>query len=656
MVSRRTCGIGSVIGIGLAVAGLGLAAVLAAPADPPAAQPNAYRSPYDLAWSPDGKLLAVSDRTAGVLLFVDPAGQRIKQEVPVGGKPGGVAWATDSSKVYIADYQRGAITEVSAEGKVLRKMVTGPHPNGIALVPGKGLLLCTNMALGDLSVIDLTGGKEKSRIKVLRDPFAVAVTPDESLAVVSNLLPVGAASNPRITSAISLIDLGSLQKIADINLPPNSTSVRQVAISADGAWAYTVHTVGRTTLPATQLERGWVNTNALSIIDLKNKKLEATLLMDTLSEGAADPWGIALARDGGRMWVTLAGVHQLARIELASLHQNLNAAPATKPGAAPAPVGKGAARAAPPPANNLWAQIKADPAKKAELVNDLAALYASGLIARPNLPGKGPRGLGLSPDGKQIAVGMYYSGKVLLIDGETSKVTATIALGPDRQPDEARKGEIIFHDSSYAFQHWISCATCHPNEGRVDGLNWDLMNDGLGNPKNAKSLLLAHKTPPAMWLGVRDTMETAAMAGFRFAAHQPHDDDVKAVQAYIRSLTPEPSPYRAANGALSEKAKRGKAIFNDEKTACAHCHSGELGTNLKRINVGTQGEFDHKDEDSFVTPPLIELWRTAPYLHDGRAATLQDMLTRHNPGDKHGKTSHLSKDEVDALVEYLLSL
>ena len=50
-----------------------------------------------------------------------------------------------------------------------------------------------------------------------------------------------------------------------------SPCIRQTAVSPDGKWAYAVHTVGRTTLPATQLDRGWVNTNALSIIDLKAK-------------------------------------------------------------------------------------------------------------------------------------------------------------------------------------------------------------------------------------------------------------------------------------------------------------------------------------------------------------------------------------------------
>lgn len=58
----------------------------------------------------------------------------------------------------------------------------------------------------------------------------------------------------------------------------------------------------------------------------------------------------------------------------------------------------------------------------------------------------------------------------------------------------------------------------------------------------------------------------------------------------------------------------------------------------------------------FDTPTLIELWRTAPYLHDGSAATLRDVLTTANPDDKHGKTSHLTADQLNDLIAYLLSL
>jgi cytochrome c peroxidase len=80
-----------------------------------------------------------------------------------------------------------------------------------------------------------------------------------------------------------------------------------------------------------------------------------------------------------------------------------------------------------------------------------------------------------------------------------------------------------------------------------------------------------------------------------------------------------------------------------------------LFTTQRSYDVGTQAAFD-KPTDKFDTPTLIELWRTAPYLHDGSAATVRDVLTTRNPHDLHGKTSDLSKQEIDDLCAYLLSL
>jgi cytochrome c peroxidase len=98
----------------------------------------------------------------------------------------------------------------------------------------------------------------------------------------------------------------------------------------------------------------------------------------------------------------------------------------------------------------------------------------------------------------------------------------------------------------------------------------------------------------------------------------------------------------------------GKAIFNRSDTRCAVCHPAPLLTDLKMHDVGTRVSVDQSDR--FDTPTLIEVWRTAPYLHHGRAVTLKEVVGRFNQHDEHGKTSHLTKDELDALVEYLRSL
>jgi YVTN family beta-propeller protein len=428
-----------------------------------------------------------------------------------------------------------------------------------------------------------------------------------------------------------------------------------------------VHTLGKFMLPTTQLDRGWVNTNAMSIIDLKaatdpkNSAPYCTLLLDLLSEGAADPWGVAISKDGRTLWVTLAGAQQVAKVDLGRLHPLLEGkipkvADAAKLSPADQEFAKRLELLEPyknSGVQNTWFDISTDPSKRALLANDLTALHVADLMTRASLgQAMGPRGTDISPDGSRLAVAAYYSNQVLLLDPATLAVVKSIDLGASRPIDEARRGEIIFHDGTYCFQHWLSCSSCHP-DARADGNNWGLLNDGIGNYKNTKSLLFAHRTPPMMARGVRADMGVAVEAGFKFILfRQSNEADVDAVQAYLRSLTPLSSPHRVS-GSLSEQARRGKDLFESDKVGCSKCHNGELMTNLKIFDVGTQNANDSSGK--FVTPMLKELWRTAPYLHDGSAATMRDVLTSRNAGDKHGVTSHLTSEQIDDLAEYLLS-
>jgi DNA-binding beta-propeller fold protein YncE len=629
----------------------------------------AYRSPFDLAYSPDGTLLAVSDRTAGAVAFIDVAGRRVLRTVGLRGRPAGLTWSADGTRVYVAEYAAGSVAEVGPSGQVLRRFQTGdPYPMGLALAASANLLLVANNGSASVSAIDLSSGLEKARIAVIREPYFMAIAPDESTAAIGNLLPLGDATDATLAAALSLVDLKSMRKLADVRLPPGSASIRKLAISPDGKWAYAVHTLGRVTVPTTQLERGWVNTNALSIIDLAAKRHYATCLMDRLTEGAADPWGLVLSRDGGTLWSSLAGTHELVRIDLARLHTLMAGGAGGAPPGPRAPGRSGSGYGLP----GIWAQIAADPKNRALLANDLSALEASGLMTRIRIEGRvlvdqgaataergsgsvvnGPRGIDLSPDGTTLAVAAYFSGAVVLAEAATGRTLAAISLGPQPQIDAVRRGEMIFHDATYCFQRWLSCATCHPNDGRVDGLNWDLLNDGLGNPKNNKSLLHADRTPPAMWRGVRNDMEAANTAGMRFILfREPQAGEGEALNAYVRSLRPEPSPL-LVNGQLSEKARRGKTIF-EGKANCAGCHSGPYFTDLKLHDVGTATALDPGAQ--FDTPTLIEIWRTAPCMHSGSAKTLHEVFTKFNRDDLHGTTSTLSEEELDALVAYLLSL
>ena len=601
-----------------------------------------YRSPLDVAFSPDGDSLAVTDQTAGEVVLADEKDGRLSAQVKLHGEPKSVVWSEGGGKLYVSECGAGTVAEIDVgSGTVMRRLEVGPRPSGVALAPRHGLLIAANKGLSSVALVDLKTGRETAHVGVVHAPQCIAIAPDESVALVGNLLPLGDARDTDHGAVVSVIDLARGTNAGDIPLPGGSTNLRDIAISPDGRWAYAVHCVGRFTLPTDHLERGWINTNALSILDLRKKKHYATALLDRIGEGAANPWGIALSEKGDRCWITLSGAQQIAEVKLAKLHR-----------AIAGDLDREALRGL--QKSSVWRRIVRNPEERTDLQNDLGALYEAGLITRRALPGNGPRGLAISPDGTKVAAAMYFSGEVLLMDCDKPERLTRIPVGRQPEADPIRRGEQVFHDARDCFQSWLSCATCHPDT-RADGLNWDLLNDGIGNPKNTHTLVLSHATPPVMSLGVRASMEVASLKGFHFIQFQDvGKSDLEAVRAYLRSLRPAPSPYLEDDGTLSDVAKRGRELFEDPEVGCARCHPGPLFTDKKMHDVGTQHALDRKG--AFDTPALREIWRTAPYLHDGSAATMHEVLTDYNKNDEHGKTSHLSEEQLRALCEYVLSL
>jgi DNA-binding beta-propeller fold protein YncE len=584
----------------------------------PAASEPAYHSPLDLRFSPDGEILAVGDATGERVNLLHVRSNKPMLSVPVGASPSGLAWSADGKGLFVAASGAGHVAEIRvSDGTVIRRMATGRYPRGLAAASRRNLLLACDWGLDRLHVIGLADGKSVANIPVGCQPTCVAVSPDESLAVVSHLIPATAANDPKHASEITIVDLEKLAVRKSVRLPTGSSNARGIAIGGDGRTAYVVHTLGRFHLPTTQLDRGWVNTNAFSVIDLASGELSATILLDQVMKGAADPWGVAIDPEGQRLHITLAGVHQLAVIDLKRLPEILGEDPAA-------------------------------------LANDLSALHRHGLMRRIDLPAKGPRGIDVSPNDGTIAIAGYFSGSVVLLD-ENGVNPQSIPLGSQTEPDLVRRGEAAFHDATLCYQNWLSCATCHPG-ARSDGLNWDLLNDGIGNPKNSRSMLLSHATPPVMSLGVRANMETAVRAGFvHIQFTEPSTEDVEAVIAYFKSLKPVASPHLAPDGSLTASAARGNEVFLRDSVGCAKCHPAPLFTKLGMRDVGTANPQD-RGKSKYDTPTLVELWCNPPYLHDGRAATLREVLVDHNANDRHGKVSQLSSAELDDLIEYLMSL
>jgi cytochrome c peroxidase len=274
-----------------------------------------------------------------------------------------------------------------------------------------------------------------------------------------------------------------------------------------------------------------------------------------------------------------------------------------------------------------------------------------GWLGADRTEANGPRGLAIVGD--KVYIATYFSDKLAVVDQteHPRRAVSLVALGPTPAMSPQRLGEMNFHDAWLCFQHWQSCASCHP-DGRVDGLNWDLMNDGLGNPKNAKSLLLSHQTPPSMVLAVRGTAEEAVRSGFTHILFSVQEEEITAsIDEYLKALLPVPSPA-LENGQLSEAAARGKEVYYRLK--CDTCHPEPLYTDLRMHNVGSKGEYDQKD--TFDTPTLVECWRTAPFMHDGHFITLKDLFVDGKHGLRGEEAKTLNDQDIADLVEYVRSL
>ncbi len=584
-----------------------------------------YLSPHTLV-AGKGNILYVAAGTTEKLILFDATAEKVVGVIPLLCLPSGMVLSPNGLRLYVtADSPMGEVYVVDTatrQANLLAKV--GHTPNAPVVSPdGKTLYIC-NRFHNDVSVVDVASGSTRRRVPVLREPVAAAVTPDGAMLVVANHLPVGRSDQDYVAATVSVFDTRGETAPVIIGLPNGSTALQGLCLSPDGAYAYITHILGRYQLFTGQLERGWVNTNALSIIDLKNRQWLNTVPLDGVDLGAANPWDVKCTADGAYLVVTLSGTHELCLIDRAGLHARLAQAAAGE-------------------------RVTAVTKSAGDVPNDFSFLLP--IRQRVKLPGNGPRGLAVIET--KVFAAEYFTDSLGVIDlekGHPGK-PRSVPLQTPVSLSEERRGEMLFHDATLCFQQWQSCASCHPGSGRVDVLNWDLLNDGIGNPKNTKSLLLSHRTPPSMSLGVRANSQVAVRAGLRAVlfAVRP-DSDASAINRYLESLTPLPSPY-LVEGKLGPAAVRGQQVFVD--AGCSSCHNGPYYTNGRLYNVGT-GSADDSTE-AYDTPTLREVWRTAPYLHDGRAATIEEVLTVHNRHDKHGRTSQLTEEQVADLAQYVLT-
>jgi YVTN family beta-propeller protein len=284
--------------------------------------------------------------------------------------------------------------------------------------------------------------------------------------------------------------------------------------------------------------------------------------------------------------------------------------------------------------------------------------------------GRAPQALVLSPDGRALFVHNFMDRTVTLHDlnalanGSDTAPPAPVVLncvGTEKLTVSVLRGKQFFYDARdnrLALQQYISCAACH-NDGGQDGRVWDFTQFGEGL-RNTITLRghggTAHG--PLHWTGNFDEVQDfegqirnfagglGLMSDTDFHAgtrSQPLGDpksglstDLDALAAYVSSLTKHgDSPDRNADGTMTSAALAGQSIFQQQN--CAQCHAGSRFTDSALDvfhNVGTlkpsSGQRLGATLTGLDTPTVLGLWRTAPYLHNGSAATLEEAVSAHS--------------------------
>jgi len=562
--------------------------------------------------STDGKLLACSNRDSGTVTIVDLKTNKKLREIRVGLKPEGVSFVGDSYSVAVAVYAEDKVLILDANsGKTQASVDVFDEPYSVVSNRSGSKLYVTLEFPGQIVEIDTKANKISRTFSAGEFPRGLAISSDEKSLFFSEYR----------TAHLGKVDLKTGKETDHWEGPRTYNMARQIAVHPTRPKAYMPHIRSRNTAAHGQ---GSIFPY-LTVFDLEGgtgRRLKP-IPMDAFRGNlvVANPWETAISPDGKKSYVVFSGTDDLF-------------------------------------VNHV-------------LDDNYREINPLGYVQT----GRNPRAVKVSPDSKTFYVYNALDFNVVAYDANSLRPTATIAVTENPLGEEILLGKVLFYSAQQPMvgRRWISCSSCHP-DGDSDSRTWH-------NPEGLRDtppLFGVAWTHPLHWSADRDetqdfehTIRGLLMQGRGLATgkispplgapNKGLSKPLDALAAYNNSLKFSLSPF--AKKGLSQSAKRGQKIFASKETKCASCHSGPFYTDSNPIrkslihNVGT-GNDDESEKmgPKYDTPMLLGLYRTAPYLHHGKAATLLDVLTTLNNGDKHGKTSHLSKAELQDLVDFMNSL
>lgn len=557
-----------------------------------------------------------------------PPASTVKPALEGNRGPFEVAFTRDGARALVTEFDEGALAVIDvASGKVLHHLPTGgEQPTGVAVTPDGSLALVTNSWSGSLAFIDLKTQKAAT-LPLPGMPYDVILSPDGATAYVSvsQLDQVAVVSVPErkvvarletgrrprslaITpdgkvlavgnftqGSVSFFDLTTRRSMGEGPTP--AVNLRGVAVYPNGRLAYCVAQRAQNERPTETAVGVWSN-QSFHVQPNGRANGAENIWLDFLGKDVSDPDSVVFDPSYSRVFITCSGGHSV---------------------------------------NVLPTRGGGDP----QVVQAVGAH---------------PKGLAFRPDGKEVWVANHLGNDLAVIDPETLKVTRRIPLGPTKRQDPHLLGRFLFSTATIVNGSQFSCNSCHP-DGNTDGISWKFthVKDAFDRKldRNVRSLRgQIEDTAPFRWTGhtrelpefVREEVE-GLLQGPRLP-----DAEVNALVGFVRSLRLPPNPHRSPDGTLTAAAQRGKVLF-EGKADCMSCHTGGKAGGQRRAWIGTTPQGVDLD-----VPHLAGVYDTYPYLHDGRAQTLEEIFQRRNEQKLHGKADQLAPEELHDLLAYVRQL
>jgi YVTN family beta-propeller protein len=590
-----------------------------------------YKTPVNLALSPDGRELYVACEASSTVIVVDAQGRRAVAEIPVGGQPNDVAFSPDGSRAYVTNCLDDTVSVIdTAKREVLRVFPVGDEPHGVLTDTTGRSLYVLNTAADSISVVDTSTFEEVKRLSASRNPWSLALSPDGERLYVTNNLSRFVEFRTSPLSEVTAIDVTTVT-VGDRIVVPGTNLVQGIAWHPGGEFALVTINRTKNLVPMTRILQGWTITNGLGIL-WRDGTVDQVLL-DEPNLYFPDAADVAVTPDGRLALVSSSGSDRIAVVDVSRLLVILGGATRDE-----------RARVIP---NHLGMSVE----------------FVVGHVET----GKSPRGLVVNRDGDIAFVANALDDSLSVIDLDRLAAVGTIDLGGPDEITQVRWGEQLFHSADIAFQRQFSCHSCHP-DGHVDGITYDIEPDGIGfDPVDNRTLRGILDTDPFKWTGKNQTLgrQCGPRLAVFFTRIEPFSpEELAAVEAYIRTIPRPPNRHRALGAPLTDAQRRGKSMFertttNDgrvipEDARCVTCHFPPLFTDRSKRDVGTKMWLDRNGE--FDVPHLSNIYDSAPYLHNGISPTLEEIWTRFNPDDRHGVTNDMTKDQLNDLIEYLKTL